>query len=171
MLWKQLKKCFQKSVSLFKKAKSLELKSTVQRRHVARCAGLARLPLKKMLSGYKYIMQRSPKWAAVEKFCSYFINFWLNYIQFMKKLCCYKEDTRTTNQPTWRIACKAKQVYRTDNPSLAQVLQFLVKETKIRLRSKTVKSRNYKEIDTDSNWRSTQKYYNCWALFRNNFTV
>lgn len=37
------------------------------------------------------------------------------------------------------------------NPSLVQVLHFLAEETKIRIRSKTIKFRNYQEIDTEIN--------------------
>lgn len=94
-------------------------------------------------------MQRSPKCVAVEKFNSYYNNYWLNDIEFIKKWC-YKEDIRTTNHLEGWHARLNKYVER-QNTSLAQVLQFLVKETKIRLRSKTTKYRNYQKNDRKIN--------------------
>lgn len=46
--------------SLFRKAKQLKITSSVKKRHVARCAGLARLPIEFIQSGYQYIMNKSP---------------------------------------------------------------------------------------------------------------
>lgn len=72
--------------SLFKKAKQLGIKSRVQRRHVAQCAGLARLPLKYISSGYSYVMQRSPKTDPIAKYNSYFDRYWLQDVNFIRIL-------------------------------------------------------------------------------------
>lgn len=116
-----IKGCFSHfSNSLFEKAKALGIKSRVQRRHVARCAGLARLPLKYIMSGYQYIMKKTPKSENVQKFNSYFNQYWLSDIEFIKKWCCYQEEVRTTNDLAGWHARLNKYVGR-KNPSLAKV--------------------------------------------------
>lgn len=136
--------------SLFKKARALGIKSRVQRRHVAKCAGLARLPLKFIMSGYKYIMRRAPNCEQVRTFNSYFNSYWLSDITFIKKWCCYQEIIRTTNDLEGWHARINKYLGR-KNPSLAEVLQILVKETKIHLYRKKIKSKNYETNDLEIN--------------------
>lgn len=147
----EIKGCFYHfCYSLQRKAKKMGLKSRVQRRHVSRCMGLARLPLKYIPAGYKYIMKRAPKCSQVVKFNSYFNSYWLNDVKFIKKWCCFGEELRTTNHLEGWHARLNRYVGR-KNPPLAKVLDILVRETKIRTNTKTNKSKQYQEIDFEIN--------------------
>lgn len=46
--------------SLWRKAKALQIKTRPKKRHVARCAGLARLPKEFIAAGYQYVMAKTP---------------------------------------------------------------------------------------------------------------
>lgn len=137
--------------SLFKKAKRLGIKSTVQRRHIARCAGLARLPLRYVMAGYKYTMTKSPKTEAVIKFNNYLNRYWFSEVNFIKTWCCYGEEIRTTNNLEGWHARLNRMVGR-QKASLATILNVLIKETKISMSFKTNKNtsnKNYQEIDQE----------------------
>lgn len=136
--------------SLFKKAKRLGIKSRVERRHVAQCAGLARLPLKYIMAGYKYIMTRSPKSKPIQVFNNYLDRYWFNDIHFIKTWCCYGEDYRATNNlEGWHA--RLNRLVGNKNPSLAKVLDALINETRIALANKVKKSsnKNYQAIDEE----------------------
>lgn len=139
--------------SIFKKAKNLGIKSRVQRRHVARCAGLARLPLRYITSGYQYIMKKSPKTEPVQKFNTYFDRFWFHNIKFIKMWCCNEEEIRNTNYVEgWHS--RLNRYVGIKNPSIAKVLDILQKEFKIKNitgKAKTRKDNIYKEIDEEIN--------------------
>lgn len=139
--------------SLFKKAKMLGVKSRVQRRHIARCAGLARLPFKYITSGYQYIMKKSPKTEPVKKFNTYFDRFWLHDIRFIKMWCCNEEEIRNTNYVEgWHS--RLNRYVGIKNPSIAKVLDILEKEIKIKNITEKAKARKqskYEEIDEEIN--------------------
>lgn len=75
----------------------MNIKTRVKRRHVARCAGLARLPEVYIKKGLSYIMNKSPRSEDVTKFNKYFRKQWMTKTDFAKVCCCSKENIRTTN--------------------------------------------------------------------------
>ncbi|KAL0902469.1 hypothetical protein ABMA27_000327 [Loxostege sticticalis] len=110
--------------SLFRKAKQLKITSSVKKRHVARCAGLARLPIEFIQSGYQYIMN---------KICN-----------------CDQEKIRTTNNVEgWHS--KINRYIGKTNPTIVHLLDSLIKETRVidMHKSGTKKSKNYIEIDEE----------------------
>lgn len=146
-----LKGCFYHFCrSLFKKSKELGIKSRVQRRHVARCAGLARLPLKYITAGYNYIMKKTPKNKEIAKFNDYFNRFWIKDVQFIKTWCCQGEEIRNTNHlEGWHS--RINRFVGQKRPSIAKILDILEKEFKMRDRKTKRKNYNYVEIDKEIN--------------------
>ncbi|KAL0852145.1 hypothetical protein ABMA28_000382 [Loxostege sticticalis] len=82
---------------LFRKAKSLKLTTRVKKRHVARCAGLARLPKAYFRKGYEYVMSKSPSGVEITKFNKHFNHQWMAKTDFEKICCCSSSKIRTTN--------------------------------------------------------------------------
>lgn len=135
--------------NLFRYGKRLGIKTRVQKRHIARCAGLARLPLKYVTSGYKYVMSRAPKSDVIIKFNDYLTRTWFMDLNCIKRWCCYGEEVRTTNNlEGWHA--RLNKYVGCQNPSLAKVLDILVKEAKISCSKKpNKKSNTYEEIDNE----------------------
>lgn len=135
--------------TLFRKSKALDMKSRIQRRHVARCAGLARLPLTFLKNGYEYVMKRSPTDEKSTIFNKYYQNKWMKDIGFVKKWCCEDEEIRTTN-PVEAWHSRINKYVGRKNPNLAQILEVLEKETKLRNFKPAMKiNKNYQEIDEE----------------------
>lgn len=134
----EVKGCYFHYSSLLRKAKQLKITSSTQKRHIARCIGLARLPPEYLECGYEYIMSKSPSIKKIDDFNKYFQTHWLKRSNFPVLCSCDKEKIRTTNNIEGWHSRINRYIGRT-NPSLSQLLEVLSKETK--------QSENYMEID------------------------
>lgn len=115
---------------LIRKAKKLKITTPVMQRHVSRCAGIARLPQEFTKSGIEYVMRKSPPGKDKEKFNAYFKSQWLQNSKFNKTCCCGKEQLRTTNNlKGWHS--RINRFIAKTNPTVANLLDILIKETKI----------------------------------------
>lgn len=135
---------------LFRKSKQLKISSPVKKRHVSRCAGIARLPPEFIASGIEYVMRRKPAGEDINRFNTYFRNQWLNNTDFEKTCCCSKERIRTTNNlEGWHS--RINRFIGQKNVTVANLLDILIKETKVSNIFKTncKKSNRYLEIDTE----------------------
>lgn len=89
----EIKLCyFHFNRALFRKAKKFNLKSSVKKPHVARCAGLARLPQQFINKGFNYVMNKGPVGMEVQKFNEYFKKQWFHQNDFHKVCCCSDEE-------------------------------------------------------------------------------
>lgn len=133
--------------SLLRKAKKLKIRSPVKKRHVARCAGLARLPSIFINKGYSYVMKKSPIGTEMEKFNTYFKKQWFDQNDFCKVCCCSDEKKRTTNNlEGWHS--KINRFIGRRNPTLAHVLDVLKNEKQIG-KQNNKKTKIYEEIDDE----------------------
>lgn len=149
----QVKGCyFHFSRCLLRKAKQLKIISSVQKRHVAKCIGIARLPPEHLEFGYQYVMSKCPSNEKIEKFNKYFQTHWIKRSNFSELCSCDKEQIRTTNNIEGWHSRINRFIGRT-NPSLSQLLEVLSKETKVidifKSKAHKKKAENYTEIDNE----------------------
>lgn len=137
---------------LFRKAKQLKISSPVKQRHVSRCAGIARLPPELTASGIEYVMRMSPSGMDIKKFNAYFKTQWLEKTNFNKTCCCSEEQLRTTNNVEgWHS--RINRYIGKKNITIADLLNILIKETKITniFKTNSKKAKTYLEIDHEIN--------------------
>lgn len=136
---------------LFRKAKALKITTRVKRRHVARCASLARLPKEYIqTTGITYVMSKSPPGHDVTKFNHYFKKQWMIKTDFVRVCNCSEEKIRTTNNiEGWHS--RLNRFVGRKNPTLAQLLEILSKETKLYniFKKRTKMSKEYQEIEAE----------------------
>lgn len=147
----EIKGCFYHfNRCLYRKAKHLKINSPVKRRHVARCAGLARLPVKYVKRGNAYIMKKSPLGEDIRKFNKYFSKQWNAKTVFSIICNCDKETIRTTNNiEGWHS--RINRYIGRSKPNIAILLETLSKETKMTdiFKKRTKKAAKYIEIDKE----------------------
>lgn len=136
--------------ALWKKAKALQIKTRVKKRHVARCIGIARLPKKYLREGYDYVMAKRPVGEEINMFNKYFQKQWVNKDFFAESCCCETEKFRTNNNiEGWHR--KINSFIGKKNPTLAHLLDVLESEaTYYDLKKITPKKKKeYEEIDEE----------------------
>ncbi|KAH9629666.1 hypothetical protein HF086_009002 [Spodoptera exigua] len=145
----EIKGCyFHYNRCLFRKAKQFKISTPFKKRHVSRCAGIARLPAELTASGIEYVMRKSPPGTEIEKFNAYFKTQWLEKTNFNKTCCCNKEQLRTTNNlEGWHS--RINRYIGKKNTTIANLLDTLIKETKITniFKTNSKKAKIYLEID------------------------
>jgi hypothetical protein len=135
---------------LFRKAKKLNISSRVKKRHVSRCAGLARLPKHFIQTGLQYIMRKSPKGEDIKKFNNYFKKQWFTKTAFSKICSCEQEEIRTTNNiEGWHS--RINRFIGKKYPTMAHLLDVLIKESRSTRTFKCTnkKAKTYVEIDEE----------------------
>ncbi|XP_049878484.1 uncharacterized protein LOC126375548 [Pectinophora gossypiella] len=109
---------------LWRKAKDYNIKLRTEKRHVARCVGLARLPIQYIEDGYDYVMNRSPNGEGINKFNMYFKKQWMKNNQMLDTCSCSNEKIRTNNNiEGWHG--KINKYIGRKYPSLSQLLECL----------------------------------------------
>ncbi|KOB66407.1 Uncharacterized protein OBRU01_13150, partial [Operophtera brumata] len=105
----EIKGCFYHfNRCLWRKAKEIPLKTSVERRHEAISAGLALIPPDQLNEGWKYILQWSPCTETIIKFNEYFKKQWLDNKLLSNMWNCEGEEPK--------------------NPTLPRLLHFLKKD-------------------------------------------
>ncbi|XP_060809619.1 uncharacterized protein LOC132903950 [Amyelois transitella] len=136
---------------LWKKAKALNVKLRTEKRHVARCVGLARLPVQYIEKGYEYVMSKNPRNPSdgLQKFNKYFNKQWIKKNEMMMSCSCGNENIRTNNSlEGWHA--KINRYIGRKYPTLPQLLDILSTEYKsYDLNIKSKKNKEYKAIDEE----------------------
>lgn len=121
----EIKGCFYHfNRCLWRKAKEISLKTSVERRHVALCGGLALIPPQHLNEGWNYILKWSPCTESILKFNEYFKKQWLDNTLLSNMWNCEGEEYRTTNHlEGWHA--KINRFLGQKNPTLPRLLLFL----------------------------------------------
>jgi D-ribose pyranose/furanose isomerase RbsD len=94
-------------------------------------------------------MKRSPTDEKSTIFNKYYQIKWMKDIGFVKKWCCEDEEIRTTN-PVEAWHSRINKYVGRKNPNLAQILEVLERETKLRNFKPAMKvNKKYREIDEE----------------------
>lgn len=117
--------------SLWKKAKHLELKSRLHKRHVALCASLALIPEQYINDGWLYIMEDCPQNNLISAFNDYFVENWLDNKTIARNWNVYGQRHRTTNLvESWHSKINRK-INGRNKPNILQCLDTLHKEANL----------------------------------------
>lgn len=148
--------CFQKlflkvAISISTVPYGEKLKLRTEKRHVARCVGLARLPTEYIENGYLYVMKKSPKSDTIQKFNKYFKRQWLKKNELLNSCSCAGEKVRTNNNiEGWHS--KINRYIGRKYPTLPQLLNVLqTQSTAYELKTATKKNKEYQFIDKEIN--------------------